>query len=303
MAAVDNTSLKKEEEKKFIKKIYPILKWLNSYRKQLAPMIIFIAVLIFLAIEAKRLPNPTQELLDGNGGILSFADPQSGLPLGTSQEGFDWYAILIHSTINSLKIGTFSAVVCIIIALFFGLVGPFIGGVVDDVFQLVTNIFLVFPVLPFIILLSTLYQGSNMFTVILVIALFNWSWAARSIRSQVLSLKEREFVKLSKITGLGPLQITFADIVPSMGSYLFLVVTIIISVSILVESGISILGLGPQNIWTLGKMLERDRNAHVLKGYNHLWVPTGLTLGFLSMMLYIINARMNEIFNPRLREK
>lgn len=275
--------------------------FLIKYRKQIIPLVILVVVVLYAFIGAAVLGDPevVHEELDN----WYFAPPQKGLPLGTNQQGFSWYVVLVHSLKNSILIGFSAGAICLGFALFIGLIGPFLGGFFDDLFVLITNIFLVFPVIPFILLLGTWFSTTSIVTIEIVIALFNWPWAARSIRSQVLSLRERDFVKLSKITGLNQVKIAIMDIIPNMFSYIFLVFTILINIAILTEAGISILGLGQTNIWTLGRMLDIDRKAHIIPGYFHLWIPTGLTLTMFLILLYVINSNLTEIFNPRLREK
>ncbi|TFH44611.1 MAG: hypothetical protein E4G94_03345 [ANME-2 cluster archaeon] len=85
--------------------------------------------------------------------------------------------------------------------------------------------------------------------------------------------------------------------------YIFLVFPSLINVAILTEASIAILGLGQTEIWTLGRMLDMDRKSHIIAGYFHLWIPTGLTLTLFLVLMYVINANLTEIFNPRLREK
>ncbi|WP_371802288.1 ABC transporter permease [Candidatus Lokiarchaeum ossiferum] len=282
--------------------------FLKRYKKQIIPLSIFLLVVLFAFIGSAVVGDPEyvyEVIIDGRstGLPLFFAEPQSGLPLGTNQQGYSWFAVLLHSFKNSLKIGFTAGIVCVVIAVFVGLIGPFLGGAIDDFFVFITNIFLVFPVIPFILLLGTMMEKTSVLTIEIVIALFNWPWAARSIRSQVLSLRERDFVKVSKTSGLSEVKIAIVDIIPNMFSYIFLVFTILINVAILTEAGIAILGLGQSDMWTLGRMLDLDRKAHIIPGYYHLWIPTGLSLTLFLVLMYVINTNLTEVFNPRLREK
>ncbi len=285
-----------------------IVLFFKRYYKQIIPTTIFIVTILFVFIGAAVVGDPEVEHLiysaKQDRDILAyFAPPQKGLPLGTNQQGYSWFVVLIHALKNSLIVGFTAGLLCVTIALFVGLIGPFLGGMVDDIFVFITNIFLVFPVLPFILLLGTIMGSTSTTTIVIVIALFNWPWAARSIRSQVLSLREREFVKVSKISGLSEIKIAILDIIPNMFSYIFLVLTILINVAILSEAGISILGLGQSDIWTLGRMMDLDRKTHIIQGYYHLWIPTGLTLTLILVLMYVMNTNLTEFFNPRLREK
>lgn len=273
--------------------------FLKLHYKKIFPLMILLAFVLYAWIGSAVLGDPNEIHWDAIGYYLP---PSKEYPLGTTQMGLSWYVVLVNALKNSLRLGAISGLICVAIAVVIGVLGPLVGGIFDDILVLITNIFLVFPTIPFILLLGTWFNETTTAQIILVIALFNWPWAARSIRSQVLSLRERDFVKISKITGIGPLKQALFDIIPNMFSYIFLVFTILINVAILTEAGIAILGLGQSDLWTLGRMLDQDRKWHFNPGYYHLWVPTGLLLTSFLVVMYIFNANWQSVFNPRLRE-
>jgi len=132
----------------------------------------------------------------------------------------------------------------------------------------------------------------------------SWPWAARSIRAQTLSLKERDFVKVAKVTGTGKARIAISEVLPNMFSYIMLVFTILIGLTIVTETGISMVGLGQTEAITLGSML-RDNiyQGDIIGDRPALWLPPGILLTSFIVLIYIMQSSMISFFNPKLREK
>lgn len=266
-------------------------------------MIIFIASVIYSDPDKVYLE---EILIGGELRLLPriYGAPSLRFPLGTDQKGRDNLVVLIHGARNSFVLGFFAAILCTLIAILMGAVGTFKGGILDELFGLITNIFLVFPQIPFLLLLASMVEQRSMFVVAIIIVLFSWPWAARSIRAQVLSLKERAFVNVSKITGERGIKIAILEILPNMFSYIMLVFAIMMSIAIGIEASISMIGLGQTTDITLGKMLyDSVQDSHVLNGYIHLWAPPGIVLIIFIVLFYSMHSSMVEIFNPRLRKK
>lgn len=299
----------------------------KAYRKQIIVISILITTILTIFILAAISPHPLtiyykyvfdyskidsisnlEDLSDFFNNYIKVPDDRSPSSmdhlLGTNDYGYDQLVLLIHGLKNSILFGFFVGSICVAIAIFMGVIGPYIGGTVDEIFSLITNISLAFPVIPFILLLNTMIEVRSMMIVAIVIALFNWPWAARSIRSEVLSLKERNFVKLAKVTGENKLKIAFLEVMPNLFSYIFLVFIIIIGIAIITEAAISMIGLGQQEIVTLGVMLHWSQQfGHVVRNLYNLWVPPGLILTIFIVLIYIVHSSMVQVFNPKLREK
>ncbi|MFX0092870.1 MAG: ABC transporter permease, partial [Candidatus Hodarchaeota archaeon] len=243
-------------------------------------------------------------IINGKELPYIFGDPSLIHPLGTNDFGNDTLIVLIHATKNSILLGFIVAAFCVCIAVFMGVVGSFKGGILDELFQLVTNIALVFPVIPSILLLSTMLNQRSMFIVATIIALVSWPWAARAIRAQVLTLKEREYVRLAKVTGMSDTKIAIMEIVPNIFSYVMLVFAIDVGIAITFEAAISMVGLGQETDLTLGRMLYWSKEfGHVTGGFYHLWLPPGIVLTLFIILIYMLHSSMTQVFNPRLREK
>ena len=280
-----------------------MLLWKQLLTKKgfMIPLGIFLFVVIICYLGTFFYPN-TPDF------TKSLQKPSPEYPLGTSLLGYDTISRLCWGTISSLQVGLIAGIITTIIATIVGSIGTYKGGLLDETSVLLTNVILVFPTYPLLLMLGAMLEPEDrdLFIVALVIALTAWPWAARATRSQVLSLKERDFVSLSRISGMRDLKILFLEILPNMMSYLILVLVITIGGAIVAEAAISILGLGPdplKNV-TLGTMLlEVTQWSFVDFGYWWLYIPPGVIITTFVVCLQLMHRNMDAVFNPRLREK
>jgi len=239
-----------------------------------------------------------------NFGALSQA-PDTHFLLGTTQFGEDVFAQLCSSIRNSLMVGAFAGAVGTLIAVFLGALGPYKGGLADDVSSFVTNVVIVFPVLPMLIVLSAVIVERTLFLVGVLIALTSWPWAARSIRSQVLSLKEREFINLARMSGMKDRITVVTEVLPNMLAYIMMVFVLLTGGAIIAEAAISMIGLGPPHALTLGQMLYwAMRQTRLAHWWDSWWwfLSPGIVLTVFLSAVFVMHAGMDEIFNPRLRK-
>ena len=229
------------------------------------------------------------------------------LPLGTDNFGRDVLTELIAATRVSLQIGFVAGTVATIIGLILGLVSGYIGGIVDDVIMFFTNLFTVIPSFVLLILISfSLGQESRgAFTVAAVIGFTSWVWTARAVRSQVISLRNRDHVNLSKLSGHSIGYIILNDILPYIASYVVMAFILQISSGILAEAGLSILGLGPRTteVPTLGLMMNWAMiyQAHIL-GKWWAYFPVIITIALITFSMNLMNTGLDQVFNPTLRD-
>ncbi|NBD36296.1 MAG: ABC transporter permease subunit [Chloroflexi bacterium] len=229
------------------------------------------------------------------------------LPLGTDNFGRDVLTELITATRVSLKIGFVAGTIATLIGLTLGLVAGYIGGMVDDVIMFVTNLFTVIPSFVLLILISFSIgqEQRGAVTVAVVIGFTSWVWTARAVRAQVVSLRHRDHVNLSKLSGHSIAYIIFADILPYIASYVVMAMILQISSGILSEAGLSILGLGPRTteVPTLGLMMNWAMiyQAHVL-GKWWAYLPVLITIALITFSMNLMNTGLDQVFNPALRE-
>lgn len=229
------------------------------------------------------------------------------LPLGTDNFGRDVLTELVSATGVSLIIGFVAGIVATTIGLILGMVSGYLGGLADDLIVFITNLFTVIPGFVLLILISfSIGQDQRgAFTIAVVIGLTSWVWTARAVRAQVISLRNRDHVNLSKLSGHSTLHILATDIFPYIASYVVMAFILQISSGILAEAGLSILGLGPRTteVPTLGLMMNWGMiyQAHIL-GKWWAYFPVILVIALISFSMNLMNTGLDQVFNPALRD-
>jgi peptide/nickel transport system permease protein len=278
-----------------------------------------------------RLTTSLDGLLATEGATVAALDPETGalaekyiveqtdyvnvgevpnvrvLPLGTDNFGRDVLTQLVKATEVSLRIGFAAGIVATTIGLFFGLVSGYLGGVVDDLIVFLNNLFTVIPSIVLLILISFSIgqeqRGAS--TVAVVIGLTSWPWTSRAVRAQVMSLRNRDHVNLSKLSGHSVAHIILTDILPYIASYVFMAMILQISSGILAEAGLSILGLGPRttDVPTLGLMMRWAMiyQAYIL-GKWWAYFPVIIVIALITFSMNLMITGLDQVFNPALRD-
>jgi peptide/nickel transport system permease protein len=229
------------------------------------------------------------------------------LPLGTDNFGRDVLTELVAAAGVSLQIGFVAGIIATVIGLTLGLLAGYIGGMVDDIIMFFTNLFTVIPgfVLLILISFSIGQERRGATTVAIVIGFTSWIWTTRAVRAQVISLRNRDHVNLSKLSGHSIVYIIVADILPYIASYVVMALILQISSGILAEAGLSILGLGPRTteVPTLGLMMNWAMiyQAHVL-GKWWAYLPVLITIALITFSMNLMNTGLDQVFNPALRD-
>ena len=229
------------------------------------------------------------------------------LPLGTDNFGRDVLKELVSAAGTSIVIGLLAGLVATLIGLSLGLLSGYVGGLCDDIIMFVTNIFTVIPSFVLLILInySIGQEQRGAAVVALVIGLTSWTWTCRSVRSQVISLRNRDHVNLSKLSGHSLLRIILTDILPYIASYVVMAFILQVSSGILSEAQLSLLGLGPRTteVPTLGLMMNWAMlySAHT-NGSWWAYFPVILTITLISFSLNLMNTGLDQVFNPTLRD-
>jgi peptide/nickel transport system permease protein len=229
------------------------------------------------------------------------------LPLGTDNFGRDVLTELVKATVVSLKLGIIAGIIATVIGLALGLLAGYIGGRVDDVIMFFTNLVLVIPQIVLLILISFSIgqEKRGVTTIAIVIGLTSWVWTAKAVRSQVISLRNRDHVNLSKLSGHSIVHIITNDILPYIASYVVMAMILQISAAILAEANLSLLGLGPRttDVPTLGLMMNWAMiyQAHVL-GKWWAYMPVLLVIAMITFSMNLMNTGLDHVFNPALRD-
>jgi peptide/nickel transport system permease protein len=183
-----------------------------------------------------------------------------------------------------------------------GFVGGYLGGLIDDILSMLTNVVLVIPTLAVLIIVAAYLSVSSLTSEAILIGLTSWPWAARAIRAQTFSLAGRDFVNLARLSGRGTIRVIVNEIAPNMSSYLFLTFILLFGGSVLTAATLDFLGLGPSRVMSLGLMINTAvSNAALQLGMWWWFIPPGLAITAIVGGLYVMNVGLDEVFNPRLR--
>lgn len=230
------------------------------------------------------------------------ARPSQTFPLGTDAYGRDLFAQVLNGIRTSIYIGFLSAIAGTAIGVVIGTIAGFKGGLVDDLLMVVTNIMMTLPAMLLMILVAVYIKERNVFYVALIISFTSWGWIARGVRAQIMSLREQQFVFMSRMAGLSDARIAFADLLPNMASYVFMCFILLMSAAMLAEAGLSMIGLGVTSGYSLGTILfwARIKEA-VRRGLTWWFIPPGAILVAITTSLLVTATALDEYFSPRLR--
>jgi peptide/nickel transport system permease protein len=258
-------------------------------------------VLLVIAVVGSRVVGPLA-LRSGAFAPKQGAGHAGLLILGSTSLGQSILAQLFQAIPNSMLVGLLAATIGTSIGALLGLLSGYFGGKVDAALRVLIDVFLSVPSLLFLILIASLLRGVGVPALAIMIGMFAWAWPARAVRSQVLSLKERPFVQVGLLSGLSGLEIVWGELMPHLLPWLGANFVNAFVAAILAESGLSILGLGPQQDMTLGMMIYWSLNyGALLQNMWWWWATPVISLIVLFLALYMVHVGLDEVSNPRLR--
>jgi peptide/nickel transport system permease protein len=227
------------------------------------------------------------------------------LPFGSDRQGRNLFAVITAGTLLTLRIGLIAGTLGVLIGATIALLGAYYGGWVDAVMRGVVDIGLTVPGLMVLIVVAlTLRQGMTVDVMALVIASLAWLYPARTIRSQVLTLRERAYVQIARMSGTSGVGIIVREIVPNLLPYLMASLVGSISAAILASIGLDVLGLGVFEAPTLGMTLYWvNFTGAVINGWWWWWLAPIIVVGILFIALFLVSIGLDEIANPRLRRR
>lgn len=237
-----------------------------------------------------------------------FLRPSQKYLLGTNDIGQDIFSELIYGTRVSLTIGVLSALFTVVIGTLMGVVSGFLGGVVDEILMRFTDVIMILPSIPLLILLMAILGKQSFFIMILVISITGWTGTARLVRSSTLSIKERTYVEAAKAVGAGDRHIILKHIIPNVSPLIMATVVYQVASAMMSEAGLAFLGLGDPSKKSWGMILhyaETSGGWYANMGNPALWwiLPPGLCIAFTVASFVLIGQTLEEIINPRLRRR
>lgn len=261
--------------------------------------VLFTLIALFAPLIAPY--GPFEFLTSKDGRILSNLRPSPDFPLGTTPLGQDIFSQLIYGTRTAIIVGVGAGLLVAIIGTLVGLFSGFYGGIVDNVLMWITDIFFGIPFLPLIILLAA-YFGASKWNIIITVGFLLWRDAARPIRSQVLELREREFVQVAEVAGASPFRIIIIHIAPNIFPLSALYASISMGWAILTEASVSFLGLGSATTISWGYMLHEAFQSQALpKGAFYWFIPPGICILLLVFSVFATGRGYEEALIPTLR--
>jgi len=234
---------------------------------------------------------------------LSLATPSGAHLLGTTQSGQDVLSQLLVGIRLTLELAVIVGVIATVVAVLVGVTSAFLGGVWDEVLSLFTNVFLVIPSLPLLILLLGYLPQKGQLATIVVLSGLGWPWGARVIRAQTLMIRNRDFVAASREAGEKSWRIILFDIIPNEVSLIAASFVNTVLYAISASVALAFIGLADLNSWSLGTMLYWAQSQQALQLGAWWWfLPPGIAVALIGTALVLLNTGIDEFGNPRLRD-
>lgn len=265
-----------------------------------AGIVILVAVILISVFGPIIFPFDAKSVATSASQI--FSPPSSVNWLGTDEMGRDVFRALLVGARISLFVGLMATAISIIVGAFFGLISGYYSGFMSNLMMRVTDFFLALPVLPLIIVLAAVL-GQNIVITIIVIGFTSWPATARIVRSQVLSIKERQFIERIKTLGASDFRIIYVHILPNVLPLIYANTVLVIAGSILSEATLAFLGLGDPVKVSWGTMLHYAFVSGAA-GRGAWWylIPPGIGILFVVLGFTLAGHTLDKILNPKLRE-
>lgn len=229
------------------------------------------------------------------------SSPEGTHWLGTDELGRDMFSRLLYGGRVSLAVGIFASLAEIAIGVSLGSVAGFYGGAVDSIIMRITDIIMCFPFFVVAIALAAMV-GPSMTNLIFIIAILEWTKIARIVRAEILSLKNRDYIKAARSLGLGNIRIIIKHVLPNTFASIMVFSTLAIANGILTEAALSFLGLGvrpPQPSW--GNMLAAAQSMRVLQYEWWMWIPPGMMVFITVISINFLGDGLRDALDPKLK--
>jgi peptide/nickel transport system permease protein len=267
--------------------------------------VIVLAVFVLLALSAPLIYRPIiGDASPARPGTFSRWVPPGGKhPMGTDGHGRDLLSSYVAGLRTTLYIGFLAGVLATAVGVSVGFFSGYKGGWVDSVLLTITNMLIVIPSYPILVALAMVVPELNVALMSVILAVFSWPFSARMIRAQVMTMKERPYVELAKVSGQKDVSIIFTEIMPNLLPYLLMGFAFSVVGAMVAEVAIEAIGLGPSNIITLGLLINYANGwaVYSMGRMEILLIPVSV-LVIIFAAITMINRGMEEYLNPRLQK-
>jgi peptide/nickel transport system permease protein len=235
--------------------------------------------------------------------IASSTGPSMRHWLGTDFMGRDLLSQLLAGARVAFMVGVSAAVMSIFLGTAIGMTAGYMGRFIDTFLMRTADMIMVMPTLLVVLILASLFGQLNIWTIVLIIALFRWPGVSRVIRAQTLSLKQRPFIEAAKVAGASHLRIIFRHIMPNVLPLAFLYMTFRVTSAIIIEAALAFLGFGDPGTVSWGMMLQWVwKTGHMFQAPYWL-LPPGICISLITLSFYMLGRAMDEVLDPRLRKE
>lgn len=237
--------------------------------------------------------------------VAPLKPPSWELPLGSDKQGRNLFAVMVVGTPLTLRVGLIAGSLGVALGATIGFVSAYYGGWIDAILRGIVDVGLTIPGLMVLITVAMVIPESlTVNQMALVVAALAWLFPARTIRAQVLSLRERSYVQIARLSGMPGRAIIVREILPNLLPYLASSLVIAVSAAVLASIGLEVLGLGPMDDPTIGMTIFWVQyNAAVINGWWWWWLPPIVVIAILFISLFLITIGLDEVANPRLRRR
>lgn len=263
-------------------------------------MVVVLATLLMAVFAPFVAPyEPTETVYNDQGQPETLQPPTADNPMGTNHLAQDIYSQWIYGSRVSLLVGFLSAITVISIGTTVGLISGYYKGLIDLVLMRVVDILYAIPATP-LVLVVAMFWGSSVWTVIIAMMLVLWRTSARLIRSETMSLAEQPFVKAARASGASDMRIMFVHIAPILVPIMLIEGTFVAGSAILLEAGISFLGLGATEMMSWGVMLQLTFSSGAISVAWWWVLPPGLSITALVVSFFYISRGIEDVTNPQI---
>lgn len=277
-----------------------LIGFLSRYRLLLAGATLVALVALFGLVGRVFVPREMAEV----GAGRPARPPSAEHLLGTDQQGRDVLADLIYGTPTSLEIGVIAGVLGVALGALMGMIAGYAGGIVDEVIRIIIDILLTIPSLMILIIVASMLGTVSVEAMALIIAALAWMWPARTVRAQVLTIRERMYIQVARFNGASNLKIILGELLPNLAPYLAASLVGAISGAILASVGLSTLGLGPMTRPSLGLTFYWAITYGALIRQMWWWfMPPIVIIVILFLGLFLMSQGLDQIANPRLQSR
>lgn len=233
---------------------------------------------------------------------LPSQGPSARHLLGTTAYGQDVFSQLVYSTRQSLFVAVVAGALASAVSVLVGVSAAYIGGLSDNLLSLTTDVFLVIPAFPLVVVIAAYSKNGGDAILIAVLVVTGWSYGARQLRAQALSLRSRDFLVAARLRGERRFRVIVFEILPTMRSLIVAIFLRSTLYAIVAAAGLQFIGLGNPEALSWGTMLYWAENNQALEGTSPLWaIMPGVCIALLGAGLALLNYAFDEISNPALR--